>query len=101
MIGVWGLWTYFSRGSASAGYRSTLILTEALFIAQGLLGIALFLAGRHPRDHLHILYGVLLVLAIPIAASYTSSHDRRREALVYGIVGLVMIGLTIRAFTTS
>ncbi len=77
------------------------MLTEILFIAQGLVGIAFFLGGRHPRDNLHILYGVLLVIAIPVAASYASSHDRRRQALVFGIVGIFMVGLTIRAFTTS
>ena len=95
------MWTYFSRGLASPGYRSTLILTEILFVAQALLGIALFLGGRHPRDSLHILYGVVLVLAIPVAASYTSSHDRRREALVYGVIGIIMVGLSVRAFMTS
>ncbi len=101
IIGVWGLWTYFSRGVASPGYRSTLVLTEILFVAQALLGMALFLGSRHPRDNLHILYGVVLVLAIPIAASYTSSHDRRREALVYGVIGIIMVGLSVRAFMTS
>jgi len=42
-----------------------------------------------------------LVIVLPIAATYTSGRDPRREPLVYGIAGLFMAGLTIRAFTTG
>ena len=77
-------------------------MTEILLVAQGLIGGLLFVAGnKRPHDGLHILYGVLLVIALPIGASYTSSHAARREPLVYGIVGLFMAGLTIRAITTG
>ena len=44
---------------------------------------------------------MLLIVTLPIAASYTSSHDKRREALVFGIAGLFMTGLAIRALTTA
>ena len=83
------------------GYRSTLVLAELLFIVQGLVGVGLFVTGHVLRDSLHLLYGVLLVLALPIAASYTSARERRREPLVFGIVGLFMVGLTVRAFMTG
>jgi heme A synthase len=102
IIGVWGLIMYFRKQTPSGGYRSTLVLTEALFIVQGLLGVGLFLGGRHPKDNLHWLYGVLLVIVLPIVASYGSGRDARRsEPLVYGIAGLFMAGLAIRALTTG
>lgn len=101
IIGVWGLIMFFRRTMPSPGYRSTLILTEGLFIVQGLLGATLFLSGRRPHDELHWLYGVLLVLVLPIATTYTSGREDRRQSLVYGIAGLFMVGLAIRAFTTA
>jgi heme A synthase len=101
VVGVWGLISYFRRVPASGGYRSTLVMTEVLFILQGVLGILLFLGGQHPRDGLHTLYGVLLVIALPIAATYTSGRDPRNEPLIYGIVGLFMVGLTIRGIGTA
>jgi heme A synthase len=102
IVGIWGIFTYIRKGSTSSGYRSTLVMTEVLFVAQGLVGAILFIAGaKRPHDGLHILYGVLLLIALPIGASYTSSRDRRREPLVYGVVGLFMVGLTIRAITTG
>ena len=101
IIGVWGLVLYFRKAPSSGGFRSTLVLTEALFIVQALVGIAMFLGGRRPHDGLHWLYGILLVIVLPIAATYISGRDTRREPLVYGIAGLFMAGLTIRAFTTG
>ncbi|HEY8678867.1 MAG TPA: hypothetical protein VIN39_09590 [Candidatus Dormibacteraeota bacterium] len=102
IIGLWGLITYLRRAPASSGYRSTLVMTEVLFLAQAVAGIALFVfGGKRPHDGLHVLYGVLLVIALPIGASYTSGREPRREPLVYGLVGLFMVGLTIRAITTG
>jgi len=101
IVGIWGLVTYFRRQPTSGGYRSLLVITEGVFILQGLIGLGLFLGGRRPHDSLHWLYGVLLVIALPIAATYASGREGRRESLVYGIAGLFMAGLTIRAFGTG
>ena len=102
IIGVWGLFTYFRKREATSGYRSTLLMTELLFIVQGVIGGLLFVLGeRRPHDGLHILYGVPLVIALPIGASYTSGREPRREPLVYGLVGLFMVGLTIRGILTG
>jgi heme A synthase len=101
VIGAWGLYMFFRHMTPTPSYRSTLVLTEVLFVVQGILGAALFLSGRRPHDTLHWLYGILLVIVLPIATTYTSSREDRRQSLVYGIAGVFMVGLTIRAFTTS
>jgi heme A synthase len=100
-IGVWGLVTYFRKQPSSGSFRATLVLTEALFIIQGLVGVLIFANGRRPHDNLHWLYGVLLVIVLPIAMSYVSGRDPRREPLVYGIAGLFMFGLALRASMTG
>ncbi len=101
IVGIWGLVMYFRKMPSSGGFRSSLVLTEVLFILQGLVGALLFASGRRPHDNLHWLYGILLVILLPIAATYTSGRDARREPLVYGVAGLFMAGLTIRALTTG
>ncbi len=100
-IGAWGLFTYFRKLPSGGSFRATLVLTEGLFIVQGLVGVLIFADGRRPHDNLHWLYGVLLVIVLPIAMSYVSGRDPRREPLVYGIAGLFMAGLAIRALTTG
>jgi hypothetical membrane protein len=100
ILGIWGLVMYFRRTVPSPGYRASLVLTEGLFIVQGLLGVGLFFTGNRPKDPLHWLYGVLLVIALPVAASYTSGRQDRRQSLIYGIVGIFMAGLCVRAFMT-
>src|SRR2546430_17579822 len=99
IIAIWGLVIYIRKLPPSGGFRSTLVLTGGLFIVQGLVGIAMFLGGRRPHDGLHWLSGILLVIVLPIAASYTSGRDPRREPLVYGIAGLFMAGVTNPAFS--
>ena len=101
IVAGWGLWTWLRKLPASGGYRSTLVMTEVLFALQAVVGIGLYLSGRRPHDTLHLLYGVLLIVTLPIAASYTSSHEKRREPLIFGIAGLFMTGLAIRALTTA
>ena len=100
IIAGWGFATYVRQGTASGGLRSTLVLAAALFLIEGLWGLLLLATGHHLADRLHLLYGVLLVIALPIAASYVG-QDRRREPLVYGIVGLLLAALAIRAFMTG
>lgn len=101
LLAGWGLFTFFARRPLSGAYRSTLYLAEGLFIVQGLLGLLLLATAHRLRDPLHILYGVLLVIAIPVGAGYSSGWAGRRQALVFGIMGLIMAAFTIRALMTS
>jgi mannitol-specific phosphotransferase system IIBC component len=101
IVAVWGFTNFARRLAPGGSFNSALVLVEALFIVQGLAGATLFVSGRRPHDTLHWLYGILLVIVVPIAATYTSGRDARRQSLVYAIAGLFMAGLAIRALTTS
>lgn len=100
VIGVWGVVTFVRHLTVSSSYRSTLVLTEALFVLQGLIGVGLFAGGPRPKDPLHWLYGILLVITLPIAATYPAAREERRQPLVYGIAGIFMAGLCLRAWMT-
>jgi len=100
-IALWSLLLYLRKQAPSGSYRATLVLTVGLFILQGLVGVAMFLAGARPHDPLHWLYGPLLVIVLPIAASYLSGRESRREPMVYGLAALFMFGLAIRAYMTG
>jgi heme A synthase len=104
IIGVWGFVMFFRRGAPTGGFNSALLVTEALFVIQGLVGVTLFASGLRPHDTLHWLYGVLLVIVLPIAMTYGGASvepGERRQSLVYGVAGVFMAGLAIRALTTA
>ena len=100
--GIWGLYTYGRRRGVDGNYWGTLAVGELLMIAQGLVGVLLWLQMHRPaRPAIHVLYGVVAVLAWPAAYLYTQGRDTRREALIYGLVSLFLVGVTLRAQMTG
>jgi hypothetical protein len=65
------------------------------------VGLVLLLTGHAPNDPIHLLYGFLVVAAIPFARSFgprVSPHGR----VVLGLVGLIAVGLfLLRLFMTG
>jgi hypothetical protein len=100
ICGVWGVLAHFGRLPADGRYYSTLVLAELLVVVQALLGIVLLLLGRAPIDTMHILYGGLAAVVLPVAYSY-AVRQRWSAPLVCGLATLFIFGLAIRAFTTT
>lgn len=100
ICGVWGLLAYFGRLKAGGGYYSTLVLAEVLAIVQFAAGAILLLLGRMPPDPLHLAYGSLAALVLPIAYGYANRNGWSLP-LTCGLATLFVFGLGIRAFTTS
>ena len=102
VVGAYGFWRYFRRQGVGADYWGMLATGELLYLAQGMVGVALFLTGLRPaRTAVHILYGVLLVIVLPGAYAYTRGRDGRREALTYALIGLFLAGVGLRAMITA
>jgi hypothetical protein len=99
ILGAWGLLA--ARGAGvSAAYLGALVIAEALAITEGVLGMALF-TERPPSDAIHILYGVSVVLALPLAYTYARDRSARRQAATYGLTALFACGLALRGIGTS
>ncbi len=66
-----------------------------------MVGLVLLLTGHAPHDQIHILYGFLVVAAIPFAKSF-GARVSPRGRLALGVVGLVAVGLfLLRLFMTG
>lgn len=100
-LGVWGLWAFFRNQGVGSSYLGAMLVGELLFVSQGAVGVMLLLGGAAPGRWVHILYGVLSVISLPAAFAYLQGQDTRREALVYGLVGLFLAGVALRAMTTA
>jgi hypothetical protein len=101
-IGVWGCGLFASRKAIGGDFWGALVIGEGLIIIQALLGIALYAGGLRPaRDVFHILYGIVAVISIPGAFAFTRGRDNRYEALIYGLIGFFLMGISLRAKTTG
>ncbi len=72
------------------------IAAEAAMMVQVLVGVTLVASHDYVAPRFHMFYGFLTFLTVGIAASYWRQMRGRRE-LFYGLVGLFIMGLGIRA----
>src|SRR4030067_2386982 len=84
ILAVWGFWRFFRRQGLGASFWGALVIAEILIFAQGGLGAYLWISGLRPlRGFIHILYGVVSVLAIPLVYSYTKGRQESPEMVLY------------------
>jgi hypothetical protein len=101
-----GLWALGAHRWASLRTRSlwwfTVVAEVAMFV-QVALGVALVNAEDVEPPQFHLLYGFAGIIAIGILYSYrtTSPWVRDHRYLVYGLGGLFLMGLGIRAMLVS
>lgn len=65
VLGAWGTWQLFRRQAISPGLRAGFLLMIGLTAVQGLAGILAYLVGGHPRETLHIVYGIFAIGFLP------------------------------------
>lgn len=101
LIALWGLYLYVRGSNPSGGYVGALFIMEGVAALQGIIGLAVLISGHQPHDPLHYVYGVLAVVALPAAYFLSSNATERRDSLIFGLAGLFLIGIAIRAATTG
>jgi len=99
-VGLWGLFLGFRNSGPTPGFRGAIAIAVIASIVQGLLG-ALVAFSQPPRDLLHVLYGVAVVLAMPFAASLLRDRAPRGQSVALGFAALFTAGLAIRGIITS
>lgn len=98
-LGLWGLWLGARGAGPTPSYRGALIIVEVAIAAQGLLGALAW--PRTAPPWIHVLYGLALILAIPLAATIVRQGTPRRTSLTLGLASLFAMGLAIRGITTG
>ena len=100
-VGLWGIVQALRRAPFDAGYRGALVLGVLLGVLQALVGLLLLLfGGRAPRDDLHYLYGLSVIVALPLVHQLIGQRPAPRM-LTYALAALFTMGLALRALTTA
>lgn len=98
---IWGLIAYFRHRGMEGNYWGILALGELLFIAQGLIGLVLWIGGDEPGRMVHILYGVVAVITLPGYFAISKGKDDRDATLAYALICLFLVGIGMRAAFTA
>jgi len=101
IVGLWGLALFLLNRPPAGGFLGAIVLAEAVVIIQDILGWVLFLGGHRPHDLLHLLYGVVIALAIPFVWSISERGTTRRDSLYLGLTLLFMVAIAVRAIGTG
>lgn len=98
VAGVYALAAWRVRRLRDLAVWVTSGLAEAALLLQVVLGVILVSDQDIVAPRFHMFYGFVAFIAIGLAYSYRTSLRGRLE-LFYGLVGLFLMGLGIRAFT--
>ncbi len=102
LMAIWGFWRFFRKQGVDSNYWGAIVISEALILVQGALGVVMALGGLVPaRGWTHILYGVVGVIALPAVYLYTRGRGDRRDILLYAAVFLFDVGIFLRASFTG
>ena len=99
LLGLWGLFLGIRASGPTPSYRGALVIGELAAIAQGALG--LIVALERPLEGIHALYGVALVMALPLAATLVRDRRPRGQSVALGLAALFAAGLAIRGIATA
>lgn len=85
----------------SAGYRSALYALAGTGVVQAAQGGILFLAGYRPANLLHLVYGGIAALGVPIGFAYVSEQMTRRDLAILAFVAFAIVAAALRAYATG
>ncbi len=102
IAGLWGIVARFRNQPITGNYWGILAVGELLILGQGLLGGYLWIIGERPgRAGVHILYGIVAVIALPAYYAITKGRDDTYTSLAYGLLCLFLAAISLRAMVTG
>jgi ABC-type amino acid transport system permease subunit len=75
--------------------------TMSLIALEVVAGMILYGTGHRPEDSLHLLYGVVALVAIPFGSYFAAEAPPRPRAVVLSAAGVLTLGIIFRAFVTG
>jgi hypothetical protein len=98
---VWGVVRSALRRGVGGHYWGVLGAVELLTVAQGVIGLLLWLSGLRPAEWIHVMYGAVGTLVLPVYYGLSRGEDSRRAALMYAFLCVFLAGVLLRAISTA
>ena len=100
VVGLWALGAHREARLRSTWLWRATVLAEVTIFVQVALGVALVALQDHEVAQMHAFYGFVALATVGIVYSYRQQLAPHRY-LLYGLGGLFLMGLAIRAMTLS
>ncbi len=90
-----------------------ILVVMAVVVTESVIGIGIALLVRGPTDPLHLLYGPLALIALPVGRGLGASREARAAGVTGGaarssrrdlwvvVAAVVLLGLELRLFATG
>lgn len=107
VVGGWALALRFLPYEDTPTFWRAVSVAQILLFAQFLVGVALLVMGRLPAGSdwftnvFHVLYGAVFPVIVLFFAHKWSREGRRHPHTAFAVTGLVIFGLTARAWMTG
>ena len=96
IAGVVALLVWWVRGWRGRWVWALTLVAEAMMMLEVVIGVILVSSDRYVGPRVHMFYGFLVFITVGLAYQYRDALPGRTE-LLYGLVGLFIMGLGIRA----
>ena len=101
LVALYALYIFLRKKEIGGDFWPALIIGEALFVIQGLIGLILIIGGVVPGRWIHLLYGAIAILTWPGFFAYTKGRDNRKEAFLWFLMSMFLFFITFRAEVTG
>ena len=98
---VWGIVTVRRNQPFTEGFRGLLYTLAFSGLEQAILGVVLFAAGCRPNNMLHLVYGLIALVGVPLAFAYTSEELNKRDMQVLAFASFAITAAAWRAISTG
>ena len=100
VVGAWALGAHWFESLRTRALWPATIVAELTIVVQVILGVAIVVVDDYEVEQFHAFYGFVALATIGIIYSYR--HQVRAHLyLLYGLGGLFLMGLALRAITIS
>lgn len=101
LLGLLGIFEFSTRRRLSGGFRSGYLLMAGLVAVQGIPGAIALFTGGHPKELLHIVYGIFAVLFLPGVFVYARERKPDTEAAILTIACWIVVIAYYRGIATG
>lgn len=100
LLAGWALLAAIRGRGLGERSRALLWVAALLVAAEGLLGLLLLISGYWPPRAMHVVYGALAAVSLPLALG-AADRPHQRSSRILAATCLWLIALVIRAWQTG